>query len=148
MKIEPLKNFALLNWFFFSLGDISEQAKTAYNLLINGCANESNFPPATFIDEESSHCSSHVDLSSNLNELTSECKTVQIHHPNTVLFGSSSSSSTSISTSSISNNTSSVSSSSSSNQVKSDRHSHYSSTSTDNDISIDLKSNNDLSPLK
>ncbi|CAF4735813.1 unnamed protein product, partial [Rotaria magnacalcarata] len=37
---------------------------------------------------------------------------------------------------------------SSSDQQKTDRHSHYSSTSTDNDISIDLKPQTDLSPLK
>ncbi|CAF5115564.1 unnamed protein product, partial [Rotaria magnacalcarata] len=48
-----------------------------------------------------------------------------------------------------SNNTqSNTSSSSSSDQQKTDRHSHYSSTSTDNDISIDLKPQTDLSPLK
>lgn len=128
--------------------EISEEAKNAYNLLINGCANDSNFPATAFIDDERSNCSSRVDLSANLNEITSECKTSQGHNPAAVLFGSSSSSSTSISTSSMSNNSSSACSSSSSNQIKSDRHSHYSSTSTDNDISIDLKMNNDISPLK
>ena len=133
--------------YFFSScsGTISEEAKNAYNLLINGCSS-----PTLSNSEDRSHCTSHADLSSN-----PENKVSPVHplpppppssHPPAVLFGSSSSSSTSISTSSISNNTSS--SSSSSHRPKSDRHSHYSSTSTDNDISMDLKSNQDQSPLK
>ncbi|CAF2753371.1 unnamed protein product [Rotaria sp. Silwood2] len=125
-------------------GDISEEAKHAYNLLINGCTNNSSLS-----HEEPLHSTSHDDLSLNNNETDNNTKQSPIH-PTTILFGSSSSSSsTSISTSSTSNNTqSNTSSSSSSGQQKSDRHSHYSSTSTDNDISIDLKTQNDLSPLK
>ncbi len=121
------------------LGDISEEAKHAYNLLVNGRTNNSSLS-----HDEQSHCLNHEDdLSSNNNSKQS----ANDHLPTTVLFGSSSSSSTSISTSSTSNNTQS-NTSSSSNQQKSDRHSHYSSTSTDNDISIDLKSHNELSQLK
>jgi len=113
--------------------EISEEAKNAYDHLINGCSKE-----------DRSHCTSHADLSSTNERKISP--SADHRHPPTVLFGSSSSSSsTSISTSSISNPTSS---SSSSNRVKSDRHSHYSSTSTDNDISMDLKSIHDQSPLK
>ena len=149
-----LLDLSLLCW--LSAGDISEEAKNAYNRLINGCSSSSTSPPPSALAaEERSHCASHADLSSNPNELATVPKPSPAHHPIAVLFGSSSSSSTSISTSSISNNTSSVSSSSS-NPAKSDRHSHYSSTSTDNDISIDLKPTptttnnitNDLSPLK
>jgi len=109
--------------FFCSLcsGDISEEAKNAYNLLING---------------QKANCSEQIDTQ------TKESPT------RTNFFGSSSSSSsTSISTSSTSNPTQS-NTSSSSNQQKSNRNSHYSSTSTDNDISLDLKPQNDLSPLK
>lgn len=102
-------------------GDISEEAKNAYNLLING---------------QKANCSEQIDTQ------TKESPT------RTNFFGSSSSSSsTSISTSSTSNPTQS-NTSSSSNQQKSNRNSHYSSTSTDNDISLDLKPQNDLSPLK
>ncbi|CAF4841236.1 unnamed protein product [Rotaria sp. Silwood1] len=126
-------------------GDISEEAKHAYNLLINGCTNNSSLS-----HEEHLHSTSHDDLSLNNNEIDNNNTKQSLLHPSTILFGSSSSSSsTSISTSSTSNNTqSNTSSSSSSGHQKSDRHSHYSSTSTDNDISIDLKSQNDLSPLK
>ncbi|CAF0966375.1 unnamed protein product [Rotaria sordida] len=126
-------------------GDISEEAKHAYNLLVNGCKNNSSL-----LHDEHLQSTSHDDLLLNNNEIENNTKKSQ-EHPTTVLFGSSSSSSsTSISTSSTSNNTQSntSSSSSSSNHQKSDRHSHYSSTSTDNDISIDLKSQNDVSPLK
>lgn len=103
-------------------GDISEEAKNAYNLLIDG---------------QKTDCSEQIETH------TKESPT------KTNFFGSSSSSSsTSISTSSTSNPTQSNSSSSSSNKQKSNRNSHYSSTSTDNDISLDLKIQNDLSPLK
>lgn len=99
-------------------GDISEEAKNAYNLLINGGKTDSS------------------------EEISQEKQS-----PTKILFGSSSSSSsTSISTSSTSNP--SQSNTSSSSQQKSNRNSHYSSTSTDNDISLDLKIQNDLSPLK
>ena len=129
------------------VGDISDEAKIAYDLLINGCPSSASSPPLAH--EELSHCTSHTDLfvktDEQANEINQESKPASLHHPTAVLFGSSSSSSTSISTSSTSNNTSS---SSSSNRPKSDRHSHYSSTSTDNDISIDLKPQTDLSPLK
>ncbi len=116
----------------FQIGDISQEAKQAYNLLINGHTNH----------EEHSH-------SINNNEIENNSKQSPTHnHLKPALFGSSSSSSTSISTSSTSNNTQS-NTSSSSNHQKSDRHSHYSSTSTDNDISIDLKpQQHELSPLK
>ena len=131
------------------VGDISDEAKIAYNLLVNGCPSSASSPPLAH--EELSHCTSHTDLfvktDEQVNEINQESKPSSLHHPTAVLFGSSSSSSTSISTSSTSNNTSSASSSSS-NRPKSDRHSHYSSTSTDNDISIDLKPQTDLSPLK
>lgn len=131
---------------FFLSGDISEEAKHAYHLLIDGRTSSS--------PEGHSHCTSNGDLSSHHQEIDQNCKTTSqpplALPPTTVLFGSSSSSSsTSISTNSISTNTqSNTSSSSSSNQVKSDRHSHYSSTSTDNDISHDLQTQNELSPLK
>jgi hypothetical protein len=144
--------FYLLNKKFLSIqiGDISEEAKHAYNLLINGRTNSS-----LLSHDEHSHSTTNEDLSSNNNEQENNSKQSP-NHPTTTtttttittkLFGSSSSSSTSISTSSTSNNTQS-NTSSSSNQQKSDRHSHYSSTSTDNDISIDLKPQNELSPLK
>jgi hypothetical protein len=129
-----------INFCFLSIqiGDISEEAKHAYNLLVNGRTDNSSLS-----HDEHSNCTSNGDLSSNNSKQSSD------HHPKIPLFGSSSSSSTSISTSSTSNNTqSNTSSSSSSNQQKSDRHSHYSSTSTDNDVSIDLKPQNELSPLK
>lgn len=124
------------------LGDISEEAKHAYNLLVEGRTSSS--------PEKHSHCTSNGDLSSNHQELEQNDKVAVTAVPPTVLFGSSSSSSsTSISTHSISTNTrSNTSSSSSSNPPKSDRHSHYSSTSTDNDISTDLQPQNELSPLK
>ena len=136
---------------FLSLaGDISDEAKVAYDLLVNGCPSSASSPPLA--EEERSHCTSHTDLfvktDEQAHQINQESKPSSLHHPTAVLFGSSSSSSTSISTSSTSNNTSSASSSSSSNRPKSDRHSHYSSTSTDNDISIDLKPQTDLSPLK
>ncbi|CAF1327509.1 unnamed protein product [Rotaria magnacalcarata] len=128
-------------------GDISEEAKHAYNLLVNGCTNSSSLS-----HEENLHSTSNDDLSSNNNNNNVvENNTKQSpSHPVAILFGSSSSSSsTSISIGSSSNNTqSNTSSSSSSDQQKTDRHSHYSSTSTDNDISIDLKPQTDLSPLK
>ena len=118
-------------------GDVSEEAKHAYNLLIDGRIDSSSEP---------SHCTSEGDLSSQQHEGETNSKPSQVPPPPppTALFSSSSSSSASISTSSTSNNTQS----SSSNQQKSDRHSHYSSTSTDNDISLDLKPQNELSPLK
>lgn len=122
----------------YQIGDISEEAKHAYNLLINGGRTNNSL----LSHDENSHCTSNGDLSINNCEKTSDHSTIP-------LFGSSSSSSsTSISTSSTSNNTQSNTSSSSSNQQKFDRHSHYSSTSTDNDISVDLKPQNELSPLK
>ncbi|UJR31073.1 hypothetical protein I4U23_018582 [Adineta vaga] len=129
-------------------GDISKEAKHAYNLLINGCTDSSSLN-----HEQHSHSTSNGDLPSNNNEQSNEIehhtKQSPTHHQAPIAsFGSSSSSSsTSISTSSTSNHTQS-NTSSSSNQQKSDRHSHYSSTSTDNDISIDLKSQAELSPLK
>ena len=131
-----LISFSFLRKFLRSIptGDISEEAKHAYNLLIDGRADTSSEP---------SHCTSEGDLSSNQHEVENNGKASQAQ-PTTTLFSSSSSSSASISTSSTSNNTQS----SSSNQQKSDRHSHYSSTSTDNDISLDLKPQNELSPLK
>jgi hypothetical protein len=136
-----LFNFLIIetiDFYQFKIGDISEEAKHAYNLLINGRTNSSS---------EQSHCTSDGDLSSNNHEIDHHSKPSPPPPPKIVLFGSSSSSSTSISTSSTSNNTQS-NTSSSSNQQKSDRHSHYSSTSTDNDISMDLKPHNELSPLK
>ena len=130
---------------FSFVGDISEEAKHAYNLLIEGRTTSS--------PEKNSHCTSNGDLSSNHQELEQNDKAPPPPappQPPIVLFGSSSSSSsTSISTNSISTNTrSNTSSSSSSNPQKSDRHSHYSSTSTDNDISTDLQPHSELSPLK
>ncbi len=137
-----LFNFLIIetiDFYQFKIGDISEEAKHAYNLLINGRTNSSS---------EQSHCTSDGDLSSSNNhEIDHHSKPSPPPPPKIVLFGSSSSSSTSISTSSTSNNTQS-NTSSSSNQQKSDRNSHYSSTSTDNDISMDLKPHNELSPLK
>lgn len=120
--------------FLFLSGDISEEAKHAYHLLIDGRTSSS----------PEGH--SHGDLSSVHQEIDHNSKPPPPLAPSTVLFASSSSSS---STNSISTNTqSNTSSSSSSNQQKSDRHSHYSSTSTDNDISHDLQTQNELSPLK
>ena len=119
--------------FLFLSGDISEEAKHAYHLLIDGRTSSS----------PEGH--SHGDLSSVHQEIDHNSKPPPLA-PSAVLFASSSSSS---STNSISTNTqSNTSSSSSSNQQKSDRHSHYSSTSTDNDISHDLQTQNELSPLK
>ncbi|CAF0718876.1 unnamed protein product [Adineta steineri] len=129
-------------------GDISEEAKNAYNRLVNGRKEDSS----SILHEENVHSTSNGDLSSNNNEHQNDIKQSSIDHHSVIpLFGSSSSSSsTSISTSSTSNHIQSntSSSSSSSNKKKSDRHSHYSSTSTDNDISIDLKPQSELSPLK
>lgn len=158
MSIYPWTWTTFTKWFVYFLifsnhslsiqiGDISEEAKHAYNLLVNGHTNNSSLT-----NEEHSHSVNNTNLSSNHNEQQNDIEnnskqSPTYNHLTTALFGSSSSSSTSISTSSTSNNTQS-NTSSSSNHQKSDRHSHYSSTSTDNDISMDLKPHNELSPLK
>ena len=137
------------------IGDISEEAKHAYNLLINGHTNDSSSSHKGHL-----HSTSNDDLSSHNSDQTNTLENTSQHSPTNhshatkAVFSSSSSSSASISTGSTSNNTqsntsssSSSSSSSSWNHQKSDRYSHYSSTSN-YDISLDLKSRNDLSPLK
>ncbi|CAF1669489.1 unnamed protein product, partial [Adineta ricciae] len=100
-------------------GDISKEAKHAYNLLVNGHTDSSSL-----IHEQDSHSTSNDDLSSNNHEPSNDIvhhtkqSPTQPHAPIALFGSSSSSSSTSISTSSASNHTQS-NTSSSSNQQKS-----------------------------
>ncbi|CAF1444284.1 unnamed protein product, partial [Didymodactylos carnosus] len=144
---------------------VSEEAKNAYDLLINGCRSASPTSPThSHIPDSStplflrSRCTSG-DLEHH-QQLQQQGPTSDIqqeilpHQSTSILFGSSSSSSNiSLSTTSSSRlqnnskNLSSVSNSSSSSAnvapIRSyhhnDRNSHYSATSTDNDVSIDLQ---------
>ncbi|CAF1441649.1 unnamed protein product, partial [Didymodactylos carnosus] len=141
---------------------VSEEAKNAYDLLINGYRSVS---PTSLTHSCHPDSSTPLLLRSRCTSSDSEHHQQQgitpdiphethHHHPAAILFGSSSSSSSiSLSTTSSSRlqndskNVSSISNSSSSSaNVAStrsynynDRNSHYSATSTDNDISIDLQ---------